>query len=42
VVSGKLPGIARLEVAPRPLGLFLARWMVRYCKHGRFGDKLAA
>jgi hypothetical protein len=24
---------------PRPLGLFLERWMVRYRNHGRFGTK---
>jgi NADH dehydrogenase len=37
VVSGTLPGIDALGVTPRPLGLFLDRWMVRYRKHGRFG-----
>jgi len=37
--SGALPGCAQLGVAPRPLGLFLDRWMTRYRKHGRFGDK---
>ena len=42
VVSGEFPGIDTLGVAPRPLALFLDRWMVRYRKHGRFGDKLAA
>ena len=30
-------GMAALGVAPRPLGLFLDRWMMRYRKHGRFG-----
>ena len=39
VVSGKFPGIDKLGVTPRPLALFLERWMVRYRKHGRFGDK---
>ena len=39
VASGALPGCAELGVQPRPLGLFLDRWMVRYRKHGRFGDK---
>jgi uncharacterized protein YbjT (DUF2867 family) len=39
VPSGKLPGLKQLGVTPRPLGLFLDRWMVRYRKHGRFGDK---
>jgi hypothetical protein len=28
-----------LGVNPRPLGLFLDRWLVRYRKHGRFGQK---
>ena len=40
--SGALPGCAQLGVQPRPLGLFLDRWMVRYRKHGRFGDASAA
>jgi uncharacterized protein YbjT (DUF2867 family) len=40
VAEGAL-GIGKLGVTPRPLGLFLERWMVRYRKHGRFGDKLA-
>ena len=42
VASGKLPGLKELGVAPHPLGLFLDRWMVRYRKHGRFGDKRAS
>ena len=33
-------GMAALGVVPRPLGLFLERWMVRYRKHGRFGAKV--
>ncbi len=37
VASGKLPGLKELGVAPRPLELFLDRWMVRFRKHGRFG-----
>jgi len=37
--SGALPGCAQLGVQPRPLGLFLDRWMTRYRKHGRFGDR---
>ena len=32
-------GMEALGVTPRPLGLFLDRWMVRYRKHGRFGTK---
>ncbi len=39
VPSGKLPGIEVLGVTPKPLGLFLDRWMTRYRKHGRFGGK---
>jgi NADH dehydrogenase len=42
VVGPKAAGIAKLGVTPRPLGLFLDRWMVRFRKHGRFGDKYAA
>lgn len=40
--SGKLPGMKELGVTPRPLGLFLDRWMVRHRKHGRFGAKASA
>jgi uncharacterized protein YbjT (DUF2867 family) len=39
VASGKLPGMQELGVTPRPLDLFLDRWMVRFRKHGRFGAK---
>lgn len=42
VVSGKLPGLKQLGIAPRPLGLFLDKWMVQYRKHGRFGDTARA
>lgn len=42
VASGKLPGFEAFELTPRPLGLFLDRWMVRFRKHGRFGDKAPA
>lgn len=38
-VSSGLPGLKALGIAARPLDLFLERWMVRYRKHGRFGDK---
>ena len=38
--SGTLPGLKELGVAPRPLGLFLDRWMTRYRTHGRFNEKL--
>jgi NADH dehydrogenase len=39
VPSSKLPGLKALGVTPKPLALFLDRWMTRYRKHGRFGDK---
>ncbi|MXO62788.1 complex I NDUFA9 subunit family protein [Qipengyuania oceanensis] len=38
VAGDTLPGIEKLGVSPKPLSLFLERWMVRYRKHGRFGD----
>ncbi|WP_374406707.1 SDR family NAD(P)-dependent oxidoreductase [Pelagerythrobacter sp.] len=37
--SGKQPGLDRLGIQPRPLGLFLDRWMTRYRKHGRFAPQ---
>lgn len=40
--SGKLPGLKELGVTPKPLALFLDRWMTRYRKHGRFGTKVSA
>jgi len=42
VASGQFPGCAALGIAPRPLALFLDRWMVAYRKHGRFGTKASA
>ena len=39
VASGDLPGLAELGVSPRPLALFLDRWMTQFRKHGRFGTK---
>ena len=39
VASGGLPGLAELGVGPRPLALFLDRWMTQYRLHGRFGVK---
>ncbi|MFA6220603.1 MAG: complex I NDUFA9 subunit family protein [Erythrobacter sp.] len=39
VASGRLPGLDRLGIIARPLGLFLDKWMVRYRKHGRFADR---
>jgi uncharacterized protein YbjT (DUF2867 family) len=34
--TGTVPGIEALGVAPRPLSLFLDKWMIRFRKHGRF------
>jgi uncharacterized protein YbjT (DUF2867 family) len=42
VASGKLPGLKAFGITPRPLGLFLDRWMVRFRKHGRFGARAKA
>ncbi len=39
VASGELPGIGELGVIPKPLDLFLDRWMMRYRKYGRFSTK---
>ena len=41
-VSGTLPGCEELGIAPRPMGLFLDRWMARFRKHGRFGRRATA
>ncbi len=41
VASGTLPGLAEIGVTPRPLELFLDRWMTRFRNHGRFGTKSA-
>jgi NADH dehydrogenase len=42
VVSGDLPGFDKFGIAPKPLGLFLDKWMVRYRKHGRFNEQVSA
>ena len=42
VASGALPGLKALGISPRPLSLFLDRWLVQYRKHGRFGTKAKA
>lgn len=42
VASGKLPGLKELGIAPKPLGLFLDKWMTRFRRHGRFGTKVGA
>ncbi|MBV1917472.1 MAG: complex I NDUFA9 subunit family protein [Sphingomonadaceae bacterium] len=41
VVSGKRPGFKALGITPRPLSLFLDRWMIRFRKHGRFTQQSA-
>ncbi len=42
VASGTLPGLKELGITPRPLGLFLDRWLVRFRKYGRFGARAKA
>ena len=42
VAAPKALGLKQLGITPRPMGLFLDRWMVRFRKHGRFGTKLGA
>lgn len=42
VASGSLPGLAEIGATPRPLELFLDRWMTRFRSHGRFGANSAA
>ena len=39
VPSGEHPGIDKFGIEPRPLDLFLDKWMIRYRKHGRFSEK---
>ena len=41
VASGEHPDLDRLGITPKPLGLFLDKWMVRYRKHGRFAERLS-
>lgn len=36
-VSGEHRTFADLEIVPKPLGLFLDKWMTRYRRFGRFG-----
>ncbi|WP_428027454.1 complex I NDUFA9 subunit family protein [Altererythrobacter sp.] len=36
---GNYPGFDELGIEPRPLGLFLDKWMVHFRTHGRFGLK---
>lgn len=39
VVSGQHPGFEQLGITPKPLNLFLDKWMVRYRRQGRFTDR---
>lgn len=39
VPSGQLPGFAAFGIEPRPLDLYLDRWMERYRKYGRFTNR---
>lgn len=39
--SGAFPGLRELGITPRPLSLFLDRWMTRYRKAGRFYEGAA-
>lgn len=39
VPSGSLPGFGAFGIEPRPLGLYLDRWMERYRKYGRFTNR---
>jgi uncharacterized protein YbjT (DUF2867 family) len=36
--SGRYPGLKELGITPRPMSLFLDRWMARYRREGRFGQ----
>lgn len=42
VASGKLPDLTALGISPRPLDLFLERWLVRYRRQGRFAVNASA
>ena len=42
VVSGEYPGFEKFGIVPKPLGLFLDKWMTRFRKHGRFAERLSA
>ena len=42
VASGDFPGFEKFGIEPRPLGLFLDKWMTRFRKHGRFAERLSA
>lgn len=41
VTSGDYPGFEKFGIKPKPLGLFLDKWMTRFRKHGRFATRLS-
>ena len=42
VASGDYSGFEKFGIEPKPLGLFLDKWMTRFRKHGRFEPRLSA
>lgn len=42
VASGDYPGFEKFGIEPKPLALFLDKWMTRFRKHGRFAERLSA
>jgi uncharacterized protein YbjT (DUF2867 family) len=42
VTSGEYPGFEKFGIEPKPLGLFLDKWMTHFRKHGRFAARLSA
>ena len=42
VTGSKAPGFEKFGIEPKPLGLFLDKWMTRFRKHGRFAERLSA
>jgi NADH dehydrogenase len=42
VVAADALSFKQLGIEPKPLGLFLDKWMTRYRKHGRFEPRLSA
>jgi NADH dehydrogenase len=42
VVADGARGFDKLGIEPKPLGLFLDKWMIRYRKHGRFNVQNSA
>lgn len=42
IASGDHPGFEKFGIAPKPLSLFLDKWMVRYRKHGRFAERVGS